>query len=275
MAKQDPFRTRDHVHDFDAYVEAYGRRSALTREWCRARMDIAYGPGEFEKLDLFFPEGEVRRAPIHLFIHGGYWRMFDKKDYGFVADTIVAAGGIAAVTNYDLMPSVRMETLVKQVRKAARWLVDNAISFGGNPENLTISGHSAGAHLCSFLLDVESPVQPKGAMMLSGIYDLAPLQESFLQSEINLTDEEIGRFSPLRLHYRAFGPVEVMAGENETAPFHEQARAMAEVLRRDGVMTTVHSISGANHMSIVLGLGDRRTSVGRALTDLLRQNSPE
>src|SRR5690606_17580185 len=118
----DLFRTRDHVPDFDAYVEVYHKRSAATRARCRAELDVAYGPGELERLDLFFPEGEVRAAPVHLFIHGGYWRMFDKSDFSFVADTVVAAGGIAAILNYSRMPAVRMETIVRHVRAAADWL---------------------------------------------------------------------------------------------------------------------------------------------------------
>jgi Esterase/lipase len=269
----DLFRTRDHVPDFDVYVGAYRERSAATRARCRAELDVPYGSGEFERLDLFFPEGEVRAAPVHLFIHGGYWRMFDKSDFSFVADTVVGAGGVAAILNYSLMPAVRMETVVRQVRAAAAWLQERAAAFGGDPQNLTISGHSAGGHLCAFLLDTDSPVRPRGALMLSGIYELAPLQRSFLQPEIGITDEEVHRFSPLRLAYQPSGPAILMAGERETAPFHEQGQAMAATLRRDGVKAAFHSIPGANHMSIVLDLGDSGTGPGQALASLMKQEA--
>lgn len=269
----DLFRTRDHVPDFDAYVEVYHKRSAATRARCRAELDVAYGPGELERLDLFFPEGEVRAAPVHLFIHGGYWRMFDKSDFSFVADTVVAAGGIAAILNYSLMPAVRMETIVRQVRAAAAWLRENAAGLGGDPANFTVSGHSAGGHLCAFLLDADSPVRPKATLMLSGIYELEPLQHSFLQPEIGITDEEVRRFSPLRLAYRPMGPVMLMAGERETVPFHEQGRGMAETLQRDGLEAEFQSIPGANHMSIVLDLGDAETAPGRALAQMVKRGA--
>ena len=92
MLTKDPFRTRDHVANFDALVEEYQARSAVTRASLPCCDDLAYGTGDSEKLDLFLPPSSQAARSGHLFIHGGYWRMFSKDDFSFIADTVTAAG---------------------------------------------------------------------------------------------------------------------------------------------------------------------------------------
>jgi arylformamidase len=260
----DLFRTRDHVPDFEVYVRQFVERSAATRATLRTRLDVAYGPGPDEKLDLFFPADLKTPAPVHLFVHGGYWRMFAKSDFSFIADTVTSAGAIAAVMDYSLMPKVRMETIVSQVSLALDWLVRHAASFGGDGGRVSVSGHSAGAHLCSLLLGEDRPVQPAGSLLLSGIYELEPLRHSFLQPEIAITEEEAERFSPLRLALRPKGSLHILVGERETEPFHAQATDLA-----DGALTKVERIQDGNHMSVALDMGDPSSRVGRALAALV------
>lgn len=267
----DLFKTRDHVADFDRYLLEYAQRSEQTRASLSSRLAVRYGDGTAETLDLFFPTDLKSPAPVHLFIHGGYWRMFSKDDFSFVADTVVAAGGIAAIMDYDLMPSVRMGTIIDQVRCAAAWLVTNAASFGGDAKRLSVSGHSAGAHLACALLETDSPVTPNGALLLSGIYDMAPLQNSFLQPLIGLTDDEARNFSPLTKAYRVGTQVSLLVGEHETLPFHTQADAMRSRFAAHFLATGRADIAGANHMSIALDLGDTATEVGSALAEMVAQ----
>lgn len=259
----DLFRTRDHVADFDDYLAQFVTRSAATRAVLRGELNVAYGAGPSEKLDLFFPEELSGPAPVHLFVHGGYWRMFAKEDYSFVADTITQAGAIAAIMDYSLMPSVRMETIVDQVTRAEQWLVEHAAEFGGDPARFTVSGHSAGAHLCAMLLREESPSKPQASLLLSGVYDIEPLRQSFLQPLIGITAEEAARFSPLKLGMAKPTNVHILVGDRETEPFHSQASALANKLG-----TTNTTVSG-NHMSVVLDLGDAQTEAGTALRSIL------
>ncbi|WP_312891281.1 alpha/beta hydrolase [Mesorhizobium silamurunense] len=195
---KDPFRIRDHVAEFDDIVAEIVRRSAETRARVPMVADVAYGPDSTETLDLFFPEGKRDRLPVHMFIHGGYWRMFSKRDYSHVAETVTNAGAIAVIVDYALMPAVRMARIVDQVRRARQWVHDHIANHDGDPGQLTVSGHSAGAHLATMLFDDDSrPSGIKGALLLGGIYDLKPLQASFLAAEIAITDEEVQRFSPI------------------------------------------------------------------------------
>lgn len=125
----DPFRIRDHVADFDAIVDDIRARSLATRRTVAMEANIAYGDRPGETLDIFLPNSAGSDMPIHMFIHGGYWRMFSKEDYSCVAETITGAGAVAAIVDYSLMPTARMDALVGQVLKAKAFLLAHADRF--------------------------------------------------------------------------------------------------------------------------------------------------
>jgi arylformamidase len=225
---------------------------------------VAYGEGADEKLDLYFPAQDIAGGPpqpIHLFVHGGYWRSFSKEDYAFVADAITASGAIAALVGYSLLPGARMDVLVAQVRRAAVWLADHAAEFGGDPHAISVSGHSAGAHLASLLVSYGPHERPgpgaaiRSALLVSGVYDLAPIARSALQAELRLTDEEVARWSPLAGTPMRGTEVALLVGSAETAPFHEQGVAFSDYLNRAGLATELSTMAGEDHMTIVRELG--------------------
>src|SRR3546814_16494903 len=86
-------------------------------------------------------------APLHIFVHGGYWRARDKADYSFVADALAPHGISTIVINYDLCPEVQVSDIVEQVKRAFSWIRDTAGAYGCQAINMTASGHPAGAHL--------------------------------------------------------------------------------------------------------------------------------
>lgn len=232
--------------------------------------DVAYGPDATETIDLFFPEGKRDRLLVHMFIHGGYWRMFSKRDYSYVAETVTNAGAIAVIVDYTLMPAVRMARIVEQVRRAKRWVFDHIADHGGNPDLLTVSGHSAGAHLATMLFDDDSqPSGIKAALLLGGLYDLKPLQTSFLAAEIAITDEDVHRFSPIDHSFDPSVTVEIAVGADETPPFHSQAAAFANQLENQGLNVSSTTLAAANHMSSVRDLGLAGTDAASLLARLV------
>jgi arylformamidase len=268
--ENDPFRIRAHVADFDAIVEEIVASSARTRDSLPMAADVRYGDGPSETVDIFFPEGSRENLPIHMFIHGGYWRMFSKRDYSYVANTVTNAGAIAVIVDYALMPSVRMAVLVDQVRRAKRWAVDNIATYGGNPSRLTISGHSAGAHLATFLFNTQEERSGiAAALLLGGIYDLKPLQRSFLADEIGITDEEVLAFSPISKSFDRDCHVTVAVGVEETPPFHKQASDFVMFLEMQSLAVAKRSIAGVNHMSSVRDLGLSTSSTGILLQEMI------
>jgi len=267
---KDPFRIRDHVAEFDDIVAEIVRRSADVRAAIPMTADVAYGAHSSETLDLFFPEGKRDRLAVHMFIHGGYWRMFSKRDYSYIAQTITGAGALAVIVDYALMPAVRMATIVDQVRRAKRWVLDHIAHHGGDPNRLTVSGHSAGAHLATMLFDDDGRASNiKGALLLGGLYDLKPLQTSFLAAEIGITDEEAALFTPLTHRFDPAVAVEIAVGAEETPPFHNQADAFARHLAKQGLHVSQAAFPGSNHMSSVRNLGNKATAEAIHLASLL------
>ncbi len=272
----DPYRIRDFVPDFDSIAAELAARSRGMAGNATIRTDIRYGPRSREVLDLLFPRNPSDGAPLHVFIHGGYWRSGEKSDYHLVAEPVLAAGGIAALVEYDLMPGQRLPVLVDQVRRATRWLQDQASSFGADAARITVSGHSAGAHLASFLAargpeETATPALPtlKAMLLLSGIYELSDIPASFLRDEAQMTNEEAIAWSPLASSHMK-GPKRILAfGEEETPPFHDQAKALHRQLAAEGVETELLSVPAANHMSVVLNLADPHDLLGGQVADLV------
>jgi arylformamidase len=266
----DPFRIRAHVADFDEIVSEIVRRSEATRATLPISPDIAYGTDATEKVDLFFPDRPRASLPVHMFIHGGYWRMFSKRDYSYVADTVTKAGAIAVIVDYALMPSVRMADIVDQIRRARRWIADHISEHGGDPARLTISGHSAGAHLSTFLFNQPGiPSGVRAALLLGGLYELEPLQSSFLQPEIEMTDREVADFTPMTHRHDPATEVDILVGLEETAPFHDQSNAFARLLNGQGLAVSTLTLSARNHMNSVRDLGLPDSEAGARLLKLI------
>ncbi|HWA20593.1 MAG TPA: alpha/beta hydrolase [Devosia sp.] len=274
----DPFNVADIIPDFEARMAELEAASDATRRTHRSQIDLPYGPLPRNRLDLFFPRGELRGAPIHMFIHGGYWRGQVKEDYVFVADGAIAAGAIAAIVEYTLMPGARMAQLVAEVRSAAAWLAAHAHEFGGDGSALSASGHSAGAHLCSYLAS-RSPHEAalpaphvKSLLMLSGIYDLRPITTSYLQPTLQLTAEEVAHWSPFEAVPSPDAHYEIAVGHAETEPFHIQAQDYAIALERREASVERVTLPDLDHMSLVRALGRPETAMGTLLTAAIERS---
>jgi arylformamidase len=273
MAPYDPFNISEIIPNFDEQFMDCRASSNATRRTLRNQLDIPYGDQQRQRLDLFFPPGEATGRPIHMFIHGGYWRAQVKEDYVFVADGITALGAIAAVIEYTLLPGIRMAEQVREIREAARWLADNASSFGGDGTRLTASGHSAGGHLVTWLASRSPheralPAPPiKAVMPISGIFDLRPISTSYLQPELHLTDEEIAHWSPIEAVPSPDTHFELVIGHEETPPFHQQQQDYAFVLSRHGASVERRTMHGEDHMSVLRQMG----RVGTPMWEVLRE----
>lgn len=261
MAEQDLFQISHIVPDFQVQFEDYQASSAATRRTLRSHLDVPYGPAPRQRIDLFFPPGELSGAPVHMFIHGGYWRAQVREDYAFVADGVTAAGAICAIVEYTLMPGARMADLVRETREALAWLAAHSSEFGGDGTRLSASGHSAGGHLVTYLAsraphERDFPATPVSAVVsISGIFDLRPITTSYLQRELHLTPEEVAHWSPIEAVPSPATHYEIVVGHDETAPFHQQAQDYAYVLERHGARHERVTLHGEEHMSVVRKLG--------------------
>lgn len=273
---QDPYRNRDFIPDFDEIMAETATRSRELAARVDIRADIPYGPSPRERMDIIFPQRPVKGAPLHVFIHGGYWRSGNKEDHWLVAAPVLAAGGIAATITYDLMPGTRLGAIIGQVRAAVRHLAALAPQLGADTARLTVSGHSAGAHLTAYLAatgpqENAPPDLPglRGLLLVSGLYDLTEIPDSFLKYEAQMTHAEASAWSPLTSRHQEGPRRIVMVSEMDTAPFHRQGRQFNALLASQGLESEFRTEAGLNHLSIVLALGDPLTPAGRCLASLI------
>jgi arylformamidase len=256
-----------------AVIARYATDSAAARASLGHRSALAYGSGKDEVLD-YFPAATTG-APIHVFVHGGAWRMLTKDDAAAAAPTIVAAGAAYVALNFSVIPDARLPEIADQLRRAIAWIWRNAGTLGGDAERITISGHSSGGHLAAVLLttDWQHHGAPgdviKGAVCLSGMYDLAPVMLSARAAYVKLSPEEVAALSPIRHIAHIPCPVIVGHGAGESPEFQRQSREFAAALGRVGKLRQELVLPGLNHFEVIEQLNRSDTPLARAVLDLL------
>ena len=159
----------------------------------------------------------------------------------------------------------------------------NAAVFGGDKGRITVSGHSAGAHIATLLHltrweDHDLPPHTiKATVAVSGIYDLGPVLQSFLKDETGLTQEDATNFSPIALAkslVRSTQPIVLRVGGDETEEMKRQSEAFTSVLRERGCSVDARRIAHRHHMNIVLDMGDRDSELGQLLLTQITTSRP-
>ncbi len=268
----NPQRAVPHFKDYQAQREAANVRA---RETLECRRGIAYGRGELQDLD-FYPVPGATAAPVHIFIHGGYWRGQDKANFAFVAEHLVANGIAAAIINYPLCPAVTLDGVVASALDAVAWTARNAGQHGGDPARITLSGHSAGAHLGAAALATDWTLRDlpadlvTGAVLVSGIYDPHPAMATTVNADIRLTPELAQRHDYERLPPRVRCPVRVIAGGREPWHWIDQSYRYAHHLHRHGRDPGVQVSPGFHHFDIMNQYQDPASDVMRAILSLAR-----
>jgi arylformamidase len=265
------YNLRAAVPEFQTWFDRYVATSADFRARWPGRLDVRYGGGPGQAIDLFLPTAATR-PPLLAFIHGGYWQSRDRKDFSFVAGPLVPAGAAVALIGYDLAPAVTMDRIVAEIRDGLAWLHRNGAREGFDPERIVIAGHSAGGHLVAMAIATDWPTDfglpddlIKGAVAISGIFDLEPIRRCYLNDVVRMDEAEAGRNSPLHLPPGRPCPVVVAVGERETEAFHEQSRAYATKLEAAGWPCTLITEPELDHFGIVMTLAEPGGPLVRAL----------
>lgn len=244
--------------DVLSYMDFYAKNSIQVREDFSCQLNIPYGPTLAEHLDIF-PTAQVR-APILVFIHGGYWMMASSKDFSFVAKGLVEIGVTVVVINYDLCPKVSIDEIVRQNRAAIAWIYRNARNFGGDPNSIYVSGHSAGGHLTAMVMstnwekDYGLPANIlKGGCAISGLFDLMPFPYTWLQPKLQLSWDQVFRNSPIRQIPKNAGSLIITYGGKETSEFERQSQDFLVAWKVNGLEAEYFPQPNENHFTIING----------------------
>jgi arylformamidase len=260
--------------------EHIARRRRLASESTIARIGaperVAYGPTEIEKLDIY----KTRRAtaPIMIFIHGGAWKNGAAKDSAYMSEMYLAAGANFVIPDFVAVENAggSLMTMADQVRRAVAWVYKNAASCGGDASRLYVSGHSSGGHLggCVVITDWEKDFGLprdilKGAVLVSGMYDLKAVRLSKRSKYVNFDDETEEKLSAQRHIDKINMPLVVGHGTLETPEFQRQSREFAAAVKAAGKPIEFFVGEGFNHFEMQETMGNPFGIGGRAALKMM------
>jgi arylformamidase len=273
------YNNRALVPDFADHFAHWQNASAQARETLKPQLDLRYGDGLNETLDIF--PAERPDAPVVVFIHGGYWRSLDKSDHSFVAPALHDMGACVVVVNYALCPGtdaqpVTVPDIALQMARATAWVWRHIAAHGGDRSNITVIGHSAGGHLAAMLLgcdwkkvgrDLPAGLVHK-ALSISGLFDLAPVRKTpFLQGDLRLTPAHVRLASPAQWPRPRQGVLYSVVGGDESPEFLRHNRLIHQAWGPKTV-PVCEALPDLNHFSVVTDLprsGTRLNALAHAL----------
>jgi len=236
-------------------------RDELTAQG-RAEIDLAYGPKERNRFDLFLPEGAPRGLVV--FIHGGYWMRFDKSLSSHLARGALTYGHAVAMPSYTLCPDVRISAIVAEVGAA----IEAAARIGGP---IRLAGHSAGGHLATQMVSTATPLAPAvqgrivNTVSIAGVHDLRPLLRTALNQTLKLDEAEAASQSPAVLAPLPGTRLTCWVGQAERSEFVRQSALLANVWTGLGATTELVVEPDRHHFTIIDGLTDPAHPLTRAL----------
>lgn len=290
------YNNRGRIPEHPQILQSWAERSALALSEPGCIRDVPYMElvqGEHlaadeagHTLDVFLPTSEAHAsdgdvgssagAPVLVYLHGGYWRALSKRDQAFVAPPFAHAGTLVVVPDYPLAPAVTVEHIVMQVAQAVAWTWRHARNYGGNPDHIIVTGHSAGGHLAAMMLALQWPVLSpdlpadlvKGAVSLSGVFELEPLRHApFLAADLGLDEARAQRLSPAEMPAPG-GPLIALVGADESEEFLRQNRL---IRRRWGAraVPVCEAVPDRHHMNVLHDLADPDARAHRLTLELL------
>lgn len=256
------------------YVRRVANSSAKNKLIIPAELEVPYGSGRNpgEKLDILGAEALPGEAPIFAFIHGGYWQEGSRQMASSMAGTLTTFGSVFVAIGYDLAPKVTLDEMVNQVVLALGFVHNMAVQRGSR--GVYLCGHSAGAHLLSMALARIDPACVeyfKGAFLLSGIYDLEPLINSYIGNPIGITLENAKGLSPVQFvdtlvqkcSHMFFGFVVAECDSQSFIDNNRDFYQMVNAGNRLAKRPEFHVIQGEDHFTIVERLDEQNFSLAK------------
>ena len=259
MMLDDAYANAAYIDGADSFPPRWKKEAEAFRAnlGARAQLNVRYGPSDRQKFDFFQPEGVSRGTVV--FVHGGYWKAFDKSYWSHLAAGPLARGYAVAMPSYDLCPDVRISEISTQIAAA---LTEVANRTQGA---IVLSGHSAGGHLVArmtdpLLLGAEVRDRITRIVPISPVADLAPLLQTQMNDTLRLDEAEAEAESPMNMTPPHGVDVTVWVGAQERPAFLEQAENFA---RSWGAKQVV--AEGKHHFDVIDPLAEPDSDLTKAL----------
>lgn len=248
------FNPRVTVPEFPELSRARAERARKVRESAKCWLDVPYGESPRQKADIYAADSSG--GPVLVFFHGGYWRGGSKEDSCGFAPSFTGRGVTVVLPEYDLCPQVTVGDIVAETRAAVVWVHCNVARYGGDPGKLYLAGTSAGGHLTAMALATEWEKQGlprdlvKGAVLLSGVYDLDMVTRISVQEEIRITPELVRANDPYLHPPLARCPMLIAVGGAEPNGWQQMSEDYFDFCKERGASVQYLVVAGANHYTL-------------------------
>lgn len=229
---------------------------------------ISYGDKPSNTIDIVFPALD-KPVPLLVFLHGGYWQELSKKESFFPAVQTLPRGIAFAAIDYTLAPVATMDEIVYECCSALTLLMRDADNLNIDPSRIVLAGSSAGAHLAAMCcLKLPPALAPGGVVLMSGIYELAPLVGTYINDVVGMDLACANRNSPALTNLSGFPKSVIAWGQQETDEFKRQSQYFASLLTACGRQVETVEMKRRNHFDIVEDIANN-SILGQRMTDLL------
>lgn len=277
MDLEAEYNNRARVPEHPEIIAGWTADAENYRGAAECELDLRYGEGARCTLDLFHPAHGHADAPVALFIHGGYWQAMDAKTFSGLARGLNGHGISVAMPSYDLCPDVGVGDIAEQMRQCCAFLWQRL------QKPLTVFGHSAGGHLTAAMVATDWPAYDASlpqdlcvrGYAISGLFELAPLVGTSLNTALGLDAESAGTLSPLNQPVAHATHLTAAVGGRESSEFLRQSKTVCDVWRRHGVETAYREIDGKDHFTVISDLADPDSAMVREIVALTRRGTPK
>lgn len=234
---------------------------------------VSFGEDSAQKLFVYRSKQapESTTLPVLVFIHGGGWHSGDPQDYAFAGRNLADEDMLLVNIGYRLNHNGKFPAMLEDSAKAVRWVYDNIADYGGNPNEIYLIGHSAGAYNAVMLaLDRQwlgreglDDSLIKGAIGLAGPYDFHPFTTDSARNALGEWPKPL-ETQPIT-HARADAPPLLLAtGSKDTVVKPRNSAALAKAMEGLGAHITHRVFEGMDHKDILITLArpfdrDQRT----------------
>ena len=232
--------------------------SLVWRRGFEAQVSIPYGEGPRRTLDIYQPSAAAAAAPVVFFFYGGNWQSGEKEMYLFLAAVLARRGYVTVVPDYRVYPEARYPGFVEDGALAVRWAWDNAARFGGDPRNLFVMGHSAGAYIAAMLaidrrwlraVDLSPGRDIAGLIGIAGPYDFLPLKNETLT--VIFGGANVPATQPISYVSGGEPPTLLATGDDDGTVDPGNATRLASRLRTAGCDVRVATYARVGHLGII------------------------
>jgi acetyl esterase/lipase len=225
------------------------------------------------RLDIWAPTADADAPrPVLVFFYGGGWAHGTRTEYSYAARPFVEAGYIVVLPDYRKVPEVRFPGFVQDSAAAVKWVQANIGKYGGDPDRVSVAGHSAGAYNSLMLaLDKQwlgdKPVQ--AAISMAGPADFYPFTTKRGMDAMGQWPDPAAT-QPISFVGKDAPPILLIHGSADTIVRIRNANSLLAKQKAAGGDIQLAAYDGASHNDLVLALGTLFRGRHPVVTDSLR-----